>query len=145
MSKMMIIWIALAAVFAVVEACTVQLVSIWFTIGALAALIAETLGANEVVQLIIFVAVSVITLILTRPFVKRFSTSKIQPTNADMHIGQDAIVTQDINNTEATGAAKVKGIEWTARSADGSEIPIGEIVKVKAIEGVKLIVERKSE
>ncbi len=145
MSKMMIIWIALAAVFAVVEACTVQLVSIWFTIGALAALIAETLGAKEATQLIIFVVVSVIALILTRPFVKKFSSSKIQPTNADMHIGQDAIVTQDINNTEATGTAKVKGVEWTARSADGSEIPTGEIVKVKAIEGVKLIVERKSE
>lgn len=145
MSKMMIIWIALAAVFAVVEACTVQLVSIWFTIGALAALIAETLGAKEATQLIIFVVVSVIALILTRPFVKKFSASKIQPTNADMHIGQDAVVTQDINNTEATGTAKVKGIEWTARSADGNEIPTGEIVRVKAIEGVKLIVERKSE
>ena len=145
MSKMMIIWIVLAAVFAVVEACTVQLVSVWFALGAVAALIAETLGVPELVQLVIFVAVSVLALALTRPIVKKFSTSKIQPTNADMNIGQEAIVTHDINNTEGTGAAKVKGIEWTARSADGSEIPKGETVTVKAIEGVKLIVERKAD
>ncbi len=145
MSKMMIIWIALATVFAIVEACTVQLVSIWFTIGALAALIAETLNASEMIQIIIFVVASVVTLILTRPFVKKFSASKIQPTNVDMNIGQEAVVTQNINNTEAMGTAKIKGVEWTARSADGNEIPKGEIVKVKAIEGVKLIVERKSE
>ncbi len=144
MSKMMIIWIVLAAVFAIVEACTVQLVSIWFTIGALASLIAETLNASEAVQFVIFAAVSVLTLILTRPFVKKFSSSKIQPTNVDMHIGQEAVVTQDINNINATGTAKIKGIEWTARSVDGTQIPKGEIVTIKAIEGVKLIVERKS-
>ncbi|MDD6021135.1 MAG: NfeD family protein [Acutalibacteraceae bacterium] len=143
MTKMMIVWIVLAAAFAIVEACTVQLVSIWFTIGALAALIAETLNAPPVVELIIFVAVSVAMLGLTRPFVKKFSTPKIQPTNADMYIGQDAVVTQSISNTEARGTAKVGGVEWTARSADGTEIPQGEIVTVTAIEGVKLIVKRK--
>lgn len=144
MSEMMIVWIVLAAVFAVVEACTVQLVSVWFALGALAALISETLGAQRVIQLVVFVAVSVAALALTRPLVKRFSAAQIQPTNADMCIGQQAVVTQDINNTDGVGSAKVRGVEWTARSSDGSEIPKGETVTVKAIEGVKLIVERKA-
>ena len=60
-----------------------------------------------------------------------------------MLLGKEAVVTEDINNTHATGAVKIKGTVWTARSSDDSEIPEGEIVIVKAIEGVKLIVERK--
>lgn len=144
MDKMAIIWAAMAVVFTVLEIVTVQVVSIWFTIGAVSAFIAYFLGADTTVQLIVFVAVSVVALVLTRPFVKKFTKTKLQPTNADMCIGQQAVVTEKINNTHAVGAAKVRGVEWTARSFDGEEIEEGEIVTVKAIEGAKIIVERKS-
>ena len=143
MEKIMIVWIVLAIAFAVLEAVTANLVSIWFTIGAVGALAAYFLNASYTVQIVVFVAVSVIALFLTRPLVKKFSKPKIQPTNADMLLGKEAVVTEGINNTHATGAVKIKGTVWTARSSDDSEIPEGEIVIVKAIEGVKLIVERK--
>ena len=143
--KMMIIWLVLAVVFGVFEAVTTQLVSIWFTAGAVAALGAYFFGASELVQLIVFVAVSAVTLILTRPLVKKYAKPDIKPTNADMMIGQSAVVTEKINNVFSTGTVKIKGIEWTARSQNDEEIPLGEIVTVEAIEGVKLIVSRKNE
>ena len=142
--KMMIIWLVLALAFGVFEAVTVQLVSIWFAAGAVAALGAYFFGASELVQLIVFVAVSAGTLILTRPFVKKYSKPGIKPTNADMMIGQSAVVTEKINNVFSSGAVKIKGIEWTARSQNDEEIPQGEIVTVEAIEGVKLIVSRRN-
>ncbi len=140
MEKIMFVWIVLAIGFAVLEAVTTQLVSIWFTVGAIGALAAYFLGASSTVQIVVFVAVSVVAMILTRPLVKKFSKPKIQPTNVDMLINKDAVVTEAINNTYAKGTVKIQGIEWSARSEDNSEIPEGEIVIVKAIEGVKLIV-----
>lgn len=143
MEKIMFVWIVLAIAFAVFEAVTTQLVSIWFTIGAIAALAAYFLEASYTVQIVVFVVVSVVAMVLTRPLVRRFSKPKIQPTNADMLLNKEAVVTEGINNTYAKGAVKIQGIVWTARSENDSEIPEGEIVIVKAIEGVKLIVERK--
>lgn len=143
MEKIMIVWIVMAIAFAVLEAMTTNLVSIWFTIGAVAALAAYFLNASYTVQIVVFVVISVVALVLTRPLVKKFSKPKIQPTNADMLLEKEAVVTETINNTYAKGAVKIQGIVWTARSSDDSEIPEGEIVIVKAIEGVKLIVERK--
>lgn len=141
--KEAIIWGVLAVVFAALEIATVQLVSIWFTIGAAAAFISCFLDANITVQLIVFVAVSGIALVCTRPFVKKFSTSKIQATNADMCIGKEAVVTKAINNKLGEGSAKVGGIEWTARNIGDGIIPEGETVVVRSIEGVKLIVEKQ--
>ena len=143
MEKMMVVWIVMAIAFAVLEAVTVNLVSIWFTIGAIAALAAYFLEASYTVQIVVFVTVSVVAMVLTRPLVRKFSKPKIQPTNADMLLEKEAVVTETINNIHAEGAVKIQGIVWTARSSDDGEIPEGEIVIVKAIEGVKLIVERK--
>ena len=143
MEKMMVVWIVMAIAFAIMEAVTTQLVSIWFTIGAIAALAAYFLDAGYTAQIVVFVAVSVVAMILTRPLVKKFSSAKIQPTNSDMLLGKEAVVTEAINNTYAKGAVKVQGMIWTARSSDDSEIPEGRIVIVKAIEGVKLMVEEK--
>lgn len=143
MEKIAIVWIIMAIAFAVFEVITTQLVSIWFTIGAIGALAAYFLGAGQTAQIVTFVVVSVIALLLTRPLVKKYAKPKIQPTNADMLLNKEAVVTESINNTYAKGAVKIQGIEWTARSENDGEIPEGEIVIVKAIEGVKLIVKRK--
>lgn len=140
---MMYIWIALIICFSVMEAMTAQLVSIWFVVGSAASLAGYFLGANEVLQLVIFVIVSLIALAATRPIVKKYLKTKIQPTNADSAIGLEAVVTERIDNIRSQGAVKLKGLEWTARSLNGDEIDKDEIVTVKAIEGVKLIVEKK--
>ena len=84
--------------------------------------------------------ISFVTLYFTRPLVKKYVNSKSQPTNADMVIGKEALVTEAIDNVEGVGAVAVGGKVWTARSADGQPVETGSIVTVLRIEGVKLIV-----
>lgn len=141
--KLLWVWIALAVTFGVIEAATAQIVTIWFAIGAVGALIANAAGAGVTVQLTVFVAVSILTLIIARPYLKKFTKTEMQRTNADMVIGETAVVLEEINNTQGTGQVKVKGNTWTARSNGSTVIPVGENVYVEKIEGVKLIVSEK--
>ncbi len=142
--KMYIIWAAAILILGVLEGITVQLVSIWFVFGAVAALIASICGANLTVQIIVFIAVSVISLLVTRPLVKKKLTANKQPTNADRCIGLDGVVTEQIDNLKPSGLVKVDGKIWSARSADGSVIEPESIVTIEKIDGVKLIVSNKS-
>ena len=135
-----VIWVIALILFAIIEAATVQLVSVWFAVGALAALIADLLGASVTVQFVVFLVVSIICFIVTRPLVKKFSASKIQSTNADRCIGETAVVVEAIDNVNAKGQVKVNGNIWSARSENDEVIAEGEKVTVLKIEGVKLIV-----
>lgn len=139
---MVYVWAALTVVLVIVEALTVQLVTIWFAVGSLAAVIASLAGASEVWQCIIFAAVSLLVLILTRPYVKKAIEKRAVPTNADRCIGKEAIVTETIDNRAGVGQVKIGGIAWTARSEDDSVIECDEVVLIKKIEGVKVIVEK---
>lgn len=136
-----IFWLAMIVAAVVVEAMTNQLVSIWFVLGGIAALIGNLCGAPLYAQWILFVVVSALALVCTRPFVRKLTHFRRQDTNAGRCVGQIAVVTQEINNTAAAGQAKVLGSIWTARSARGTVIPAGTEVVVRAIEGVKIIVE----
>ncbi len=138
--SMLIFWIAMLVILIIVEAVTAQMVTIWFAVGAAAAIVAELLGAQVWLQWIVFVAVSAITLVATRPLVRKLTQTKVQPTNADRCIGQTAIVVEDINNVEGKGQVHVNGVIWTARSSDGSVFKKDERVTVEKIDGVKLIV-----
>ena len=137
---MLWIWISAIVAFVIIEAITVQLVTIWFAVGAVGGLIAYALNASLWLQILVFIAVSAIALIATKPLVKRFIHAKKEPTNADRYIGRQAIVTEDIDNILNMGAASIGGLEWTARTADGSKIAKDTVVTVEAIEGAKLIV-----
>lgn len=135
------IWLALLVLFILTEVATVQLTTIWFAGGALISLILAAAGINNIfIQIIVFLLVSIILLFATRPLVKKYINKKSQPTNADRCIGKQAVVTEDINNLLSTGAAKVNGIEWSARALNGELIPVGTTVTVEKIDGVKLIV-----
>ena len=137
---MLIFWIAMLVILIVVEAVTAQMVTIWFAAGAAGAIVAELLGAQVWLQWVVFVAVSAITLVATRPLVRKLTKTRVQPTNADRCIGQTAIVVEDIDNIEGKGQVHVNGIVWTARSSDGSVFKKDERVTVEKIDGVKLIV-----
>ena len=142
-SGMIVFWVVALVVFLIVEAVTAGLVSIWFVFGSLIALLCAALGAAVWLQIFWFVIVSVATLVLTRPLVKRYVDSRSVATNADRSIGRTAVVTERIDNLAAAGAVKLDGVVWTARSTDDAvAIETGERVTVRAIEGVKLIVER---
>lgn len=139
-----IVWIAVLIVTLALEAASVQLTSIWFSVGSIAALIAAIIRPQAyLAQLIIFVAVSVICLVATRPLVKRAINRKKQATNADAVIGKQGIVLEEVNNTAGRGRVKIGSSEWTARSLTGEIIPEGALIYAVRIEGVKLIVEQK--
>ena len=138
-----VIWVVAIVVFAILEAITAQLVSVWFIAGSIAALISKWLGAPFYVQLIVFVAVSAITLILTRPLIKKHLKPKNEPTNADRVIGQTGVVIEKIDNMSAVGQVKVDGQIWSARCIDDTTVDEGKQVEIKRIDGVKLIVAEK--
>lgn len=142
MDSITIIWLIVAVVMAVVEAATVQLVSVWFAIGAVAGCVTSLITPSIPIQLIVFAVVSAFALVITRPLVKRIKVKKAEATNSDRYIGQEAVVIQAIDNNAAKGMVRVGTTKWTARSADGSPIEEGATVTVTAIEGVKLIVKR---
>ena len=137
-----IIWLVLLLLFAGVEAASVGLTSIWFAAGALCALIAALLGGPLWIQITLFLTVSVLCLLAVRPLAKRHLNSKVEPTNADRVIGEQAQVTEDIDNIRGKGAVVIRGVAWTARSDDGLPVPAGALVRVLRIEGVKVFVER---
>lgn len=141
MNLMVWLWLGGVALFGVVELLTEGLVSVWFVVGALAALVVSVAGGSVAVQMLTFAIVSAAALILTRPLVRRFMTRPPVPTNSDRVIGALAEVTETIDNRRASGAVYVDGKTWTARSAGGGVIPAGERVRVRRIEGVKLLVE----
>ena len=141
-SMQKIVWLVLLLAFAAGEAATVGLTSIWFAAGALAALIAALLGGAVWLQIALFLAVSLLCLAAVRPLAKRHLNNQVEHTNADRAIGQEAQVTEDIDNIRGKGAVIIRGVTWTARSEDGSAIPAGTMVKVLRIEGVKVFVER---
>ena len=130
--KMYIVWICAAVLFGIFESLTAQLVSVWF--------VSSLVGAEFYVQIIVFIAVSVLMLLITRPLVKKKLIVKSESTNADRCIGKTATVTEDIDNINATGQVKVDGQIWTARSINSSIIKKGTNVTVEKIDGVKLIV-----
>ena len=142
MDKYYIYWAVAIVVFGILEGMTAQLVSIWFVLVSIAALIASLCSASLPVQVIIFVAVTIVTLVATRPIVKKKVNVKAEKTNADRCIGESAVVCEEINNLEAKGQVKTDGKIWTARSSDGSIIPENTIVTVEKIDGVKLIVKQ---
>ena len=141
-NTMIFVWLGLLVLFLAVEFATAQLTTVWFAAGALVSLLLAAFGVdNLAIQIIVFTLVSLVSLILTRPLVKKWTRARKQPTNADMVIGEEAVVTETISNTDGKGLAKVNGAVWSARSVDDRVIPAGKTVKVLAIEGVKLIVE----
>ena len=142
---MALIWTLAVIGFGILEALTVQLVSIWLAGGAFAALIAALIGVPQAWQLWIFAIVSAALLLCTYPLVRRFRSRKSVPTNKDALIGEMAIVSEDIDNIAETGALKLHGIEWTARSENGSAIKKGTVVKICSVSGVKLFVEEVKE
>ena len=138
---MAIVWIALIIIFAAVEIVTVGLTSIWFAGGALAALFCYALGLSELWQFIIFVTVSLVLLLFTRPWALKYLKPYLIKTNYEQVIDENVCLTENIDNIKGTGTAVYKGQEWTARAYDDNKtFEAGSIVKVKEIRGVTLYV-----
>ncbi len=135
------LWLGAMVLFGIIEAVTAGIVSIWFCIGSLIALISAALDASLTIQIIVFLVASALSLIITRPLIKKKILLRPTATNADALIGERGIVIEDIDNLENIGGVKILGKVWSARSADGARIAKDSVVTVLQIEGVKLIVE----
>ena len=142
---MKLIWTGLLVLFTIGEGVTVGLTAIWFAAGSLAALICALLGGPLWLQIALFIVISALCLLAIRPLAHKYFNSKVEPTNADRILGTEAMVTEDINNLQATGAVRIGGITWSARSESDTPIPAGTLVRVLRIEGVKVYVEKVKE
>ncbi len=142
---MTIIWIAAIIIFGIAEAATAGLVSIWFVAGAVAALIVTELGASLLIQFAVFLVVSILALIATRPLAKKMLDKTIVPTNADRVLHREAKVTETVDNENAAGAVYIDGKTWTARSDSGAIIEKGKMAEIVRMEGVKLYVREAKE
>lgn len=136
------LWTSAIILFIVTEAVTASLLTIWFALGSLAALIVVWLGGNLTLQIIAFIVVSAISLYLLFPLAKKHFNTKKEATNADRVIGKQGIVTETINETLGKGQVKVLGNVWSARSETGEIIEENTFVTITKIEGVKLVVKK---
>lgn len=132
-------WLVAFIVLILIEICTINLVTIWFAIGSVASFFVSMFSDNIIIQTAIFIIVSILSLIVTKPFTKKIKVANIK-TNLDRVIGMEAVVIRDISKFKI-GEVKVDGKRWSAKSDE--DISTGEIVEIEKIEGVKLIVKKK--
>ena len=134
------VWLVLLVLFLLTEAVTVAMVSLWFALGALGALLVNLLGAEAWLQILVFFVISIVSLASLRPWARKRFNPGTAKTNVDAVIGSQGRVLADVDNVEATGQVKLGAMEWTARSTSGEPIKAGTLVRVDRVEGVKVFV-----
>lgn len=141
MGEMVVVWLVILILAIFIEVFTMGLSSIWFAGGALVAVIAAAISLPVWLQIILFIVVSILMLVFTRPVaVKYFNKDRIR-TNVESMVGRQAIVVSEIDNLQGIGQVSVGGQEWSARSEDDSKpMAVGCVVEIVAVSGVKLIV-----
>lgn len=141
-----IVWLGIFVILLIIEILTMGLTTIWFAGGALAAFGAGVIGFGLVVQVVVFIVVSVLLLVLTRPLAVKYFNQERQKTNAESLIGQQALVIEDIDTLQSVGRVEVNGQEWSAKTDEANgKIEKNRVVVIDGIQGVKLIVRDKEE
>jgi membrane protein implicated in regulation of membrane protease activity len=135
-----ILWLLILAILIFIEIITLGLTTIWFAGGALVAFIISLFYDNLLLELILFLVVSMVLLYFTRPLVLKYFNPKRTKTNYEGVIGKVALVTATIDNMNAMGQVVVDGQEWSAKAMEDIVIKKGEKVRIHGITGVKLIV-----
>ena len=144
--NMTVVWLGILVILVVIELLTMGLTTIWFAGGALVAALISISGTPLIVQILFFLIVSILLLYFTRPIAVKYFNRDRTRTNVESLIGRQAIVISEINNVEGIGQVNTGGMEWSARSSyHNIVIPVGAVVTVLGIDGVKLIVEERKE
>ena len=142
MTDMVIFWLVVMVALIVIELATLGLTTIWFACGALVAVVAAALDAPLLLQILMFVVVSFAVLLAVRPIAVKYFNKDRTRTNIESMIGRQAIVVGEIDNMQGIGQVSVNGMEWSARSTINElKIAVGHVVVIRAVDGVKLIVE----
>ena len=140
-----IFWLGAFGVLLLIEILTLGLTTIWFAVGALAAFLLALVQVPLMIQIVVFIVVSVVMLVFTRPIMTKYLNKKTTKTNAESLVGRKARVLIPINNLKSEGQVMVNGMEWTARSTkDDVTFQKDEMVRIAGISGVKLIVEKEN-
>lgn len=137
-----ICWLIIFIVLLGIEIVTLGLTTIWFCIGAIVAFIATLFGAGYIVQAVLFVAVSMVSLVITRPIAVKYLNKDRIRTNVDEVIGKTVMITRRIADAQGIGEAVLEGETWMACSADGMTVEAGDKAEVVKVEGVKLLVKK---
>lgn len=140
MEWMAAVWFGLLLLFIWMEASTVTMISAWFGLGSLAAMVVSFCGGELWLQVLVFFVVSAAFLLLLRPLAKKYFTPKIVKTNVDSVVGAQGKVLEEIDNIAAKGRVKIGGMEWSARSTEGENIAADTLITVDRVEGVKVFV-----
>ena len=144
--NMTVMWLGILVILVVIELFTMGLTTIWFAGGALVAALVSIPGTPLIIQILFFLIVSILLLYFTRPIAVKYFNRDRTRTNVESLIGRQAIVISEINNLEGIGQVNTGGMEWSARSSyHNIVIPVGAVVTVLGIDGVKLIVEERKE
>ncbi len=144
--NMTVMWLGILVILVVIELFTMGLTTIWFAGGALVAALISIPGTPLIIQILFFLIVSILLLYFTRPLAVKYFNRDRTRTNVESLIGRQAIVISEINNIEGIGQVNTGGMEWSARSSyHNVVIPVGAVVTVLGIDGVKLIVEERKE
>ena len=145
MEIMPYIWIGMIVLAVMSEASTMAITAIWFVPPGIVSMILAFCRVPLWIQIVVYIFLSALCLVLFKPLVKRLQNqTKDTKTNVDSLVGQTAVVTEEIDNIHETGAAKVGGLIWSARSEnDGDRFFVGDIVEIRAVAGVKLICRKK--
>ena len=138
-----LVWSTLLGIFLIIESITLGLTTIWFAGGALIAFLVAILGGAVWLQVVIFLAVSMLLLIFTRPIAMKYMNKNVQKTNVNSLEGEMAVVIQTIDNLKGTGQVVIHGMEWATKAKEDKIIEKGTTVSVIAIEGVKLVVQEE--
>ena len=138
-----LVWSTLLGIFLIIESITLGLTTIWFAGGALIAFLVAILGGAVWLQVVIFLAVSMLLLIFTRPIAIKYMNKNVQKTNVNSLKGEMAVVIQTIDNLKGTGQVVIRGMEWATKAKEDKIIEKGTTVSVIAIEGVKLVVQEE--
>ncbi len=138
----LIFWGVIFVISLIAEIASMQLISIWFTVGSVGAFIAAMKGVGFPGQLGIFVAISVVLLLVTRPLLAKLRVNTEPRTNADKNIGETAVIIEEVDPALGTGRARIGGVDWIAVSETGEILPAEAIVVVTRVEGAKLFVRR---
>ncbi|MCI8292247.1 MAG: NfeD family protein [Hespellia sp.] len=135
-------WLILFVMLVVIEIVTLGLTTIWFAAGCLVAFVLSLFHISLPVQIFVFLTVSVLLFILTRPVAIRYFNKDRARTNVESVIGRSAVVLETIDNVHAKGRVELDGMEWSARSSlDTETYQKDEVVRITDVQGVKLIVE----
>ncbi len=138
------LWLIAAVAFGFIEAITLGIATIWFSIGALIAWLFSLFNTPLWVQVLVFLVSSSVLLYFTRPIAQKFLKIGHTKTNAETIKGKNGIVIKEIDNIQGTGQVKVGGQIWSAKTLDEEKISEGSIIEILDIQGVKLVVRQKN-